>query len=152
MTFVRQPSLSRRQFCACCIGSAAFAATGVWLSPSRVFAEAREAVGLIRSEAAKAPIKVHKLRGNVSVLEGSGGNVAVLTGPDGKLLVDAGITVSRPRIVEALAGLSNDPIKQLINTHWHFDHADGNEWLHAEGATILAHENTYKHLTTAQRV
>src|SRR5262249_47249170 len=51
-----------------------------------------------------------------------------------------------------LAGLSNDPIKQLINTHWHFDHADGNEWLHAEGATILAHENTYKHLATAQRV
>jgi hypothetical protein len=42
----------------------------------------------------------------VSVLEGSGGNVAVFTSPDGKLLVDAGITASRPRIVEALASLS----------------------------------------------
>ena len=126
MTLARQSLLSRRQFCACCVGSAAFAATGTWLSPSQAFAEAREAVGLIRSEAAKAPIKVHKLRDNVSVLEGSGGNIAVLTGPDGKLLIDAGITASRPRILEALAGLSNDPIKQLINTHWHFDHADGN--------------------------
>jgi glyoxylase-like metal-dependent hydrolase (beta-lactamase superfamily II) len=95
---------------------------------------------------------VHGLRGNVSVLEGSGGNIAVLAGRDGKVLVDAGITGSKRRIVEALASLSSDPIKHLINTHWHFDHADGNEWLHGEGATILAHENTRKHLAMAQRV
>ena len=86
------------------------------------------------------------------MLEGSGGNVGVLTGPDGKLLVDAGITASKPRMLEALASLSNDPIRHLINTHWHFDHADGNEWVHAEGATIMAHENTKKHLSTMQRV
>jgi len=152
MTWARQRSLSRRGFCLCCIGSATFAATGAWLTPSQVFAEARELVDLIRSGAAKAPIKVHRLRGNVSVLEGSGGNVAVLTGADGKLLVDAGITASRPRIVEALASLGSDPIRHLINTHWHFDHADGNEWLHGEGAAILAHENTRKHLAAAQRV
>jgi Metallo-beta-lactamase superfamily/ABC transporter substrate binding protein len=152
VTPIRRHLLSRRGFCLCCLGSATFAATGGWLTPSQVFAEARNLVDLIRSEAAKAPIKVHRLRGNVSVLEGSGGNVAVLTGRDGKLLVDAGITASRPRITEALASLSSDPVKHLINTHWHFDHADGNEWLHGEGATILAHENTRKHLATAQRV
>jgi len=152
MALVQRHLPSRRRFCLCCIGSATFAATGGWLSPAQVFAEAREVVDLIRSEAAKAPIKVHRLRGKVSVLEGSGGNVAVLTGPDGKILIDAGITASRPRIIEALASLSSDPIKHLINTHWHFDHADGNEWLHGEGATILAHENTRKHLAMAQRV
>jgi glyoxylase-like metal-dependent hydrolase (beta-lactamase superfamily II) len=63
------------------------------------------------------------------VLEGSGGNIAVLTGKDGKLLVDAGITASRPRIKEALVSLDGTPVTHLINTHWHFDHADGNEWL-----------------------
>jgi glyoxylase-like metal-dependent hydrolase (beta-lactamase superfamily II) len=152
MASSRQHFVTRRGFCFCCVGATTFAATGGWLTPSQVFAEAREVVDLIRSEAAKAPIKVHKLRGNVSVLEGSGGNVAVLTGADGKLLLDAGITASRPRIVEALASLSSDPIKHLINTHWHFDHADGNEWLHGEGATIIAHENTRKHLSVAQRV
>jgi len=144
--------LSRRGFCLCCLGPATFAATGGWLTPSQVFAEARTLVDLIRSEAAKAPIKVHRLRGNLSVLEGSGGNVAVLTGRDGKLLVDAGITASRPRITEALASLSSDPVKHLINTHWHFDHTDGNAWLHGEGAVILAHEQTRKHLAMAQRV
>jgi glyoxylase-like metal-dependent hydrolase (beta-lactamase superfamily II) len=51
-----------------------------------------------------------------------------------------------------LTKLSADPIRHLINTHWHFDHADGNEWLNGEGATILAHENARKHLASAQRV
>src|SRR5215471_7538717 len=152
MGFQQKHALSRRHFCLCCITGAACAATGGWLTPRQAFAEARGIVTLIKDSAASSPVTAYKLRGNVSVLEGSGGNIAVLTGSDGKLLVDAGITASRPRIVEALAGLSSDPIKHLINTHWHFDHADGNEWLHGEGAAILAHENTRKRLVAAQRV
>ena len=152
MTHGHRPRLSRRGFCLCCIGSSAFAATGGWLSPGEAFAQARNVVDSMRASAAEAPIKVQKLRGGVSVLEGSGGNIGVLTGPDGKVLVDAGITASRPRIMEALTGLSGDPVRLVINTHWHFDHADGNEWLHQEGAVILAHENTRKHLAEATRV
>ena len=40
----------------------------------------------------------------------------------------------------------------MINTHWHFDHTDGNEWLHSIGAEITAHENTRKHLSETTRV
>ena len=152
MTTLHQHALSRRGFCLCCTAAATFAATGGWLSPSQAYAEARNIVDLIRDDAAKAPIKVHRLRGDVSILEGSGGNIAVLAGPDGKVFIDAGITASRPRILEAANGLSRDPIRHLINTHWHFDHADGNQWLNAEGVAILAHENTRKHLLVAQRV
>jgi glyoxylase-like metal-dependent hydrolase (beta-lactamase superfamily II) len=147
-----QGTLSRRGFCLCCVAGATFAATGGWMTPSQAYAEARNIVDLIRDDAARAPIKTHRLRGDVSVLEGSGGNIAVLTGPDGKVFVDAGITASRPRLLEAANGLSRDPITHLINTHWHFDHADGNQWLNAEGAAIIAHENTHKHLSVAQRV
>jgi glyoxylase-like metal-dependent hydrolase (beta-lactamase superfamily II) len=114
--------------------------------------EATSPVTIIRNAAATAKINVTKLRGNVSVLEGSGGNIAVLTGPDGKILVDASIPGSRARITEALANLSNDPVKHLINSHWHFDHTDGNEWLHSIGAEITAHKNTKKHLSTTTRV
>jgi len=120
--------------------------------PRRLFAEVESPVIVIRRAAATAKINIQKLRGNVSVLEGSGGNIAVLTGRDGKLLVDAGITASRPRITEALSSLSSDPVKHLINTHWHFDHTDGNEWLHSIGAEITARENTLKHLSVATRV
>ncbi|WP_128927785.1 MBL fold metallo-hydrolase [Bradyrhizobium guangxiense] len=145
------PSLSRRGFCLCCVGGA-FAATAGWLTPRRAYAEARGIVSLIKDSAATTPIKTYKLRHNISVLEGSGGNIAVLTGPDGKLLVDAGIGVSRPQLSKALAELGGEPVAHLINTHWHFDHADGNEWLHAAGAKIIAHENTLKHLSVVQRV
>src|SRR5262245_60690889 len=104
----------------------------------------------IRNAAATAKITIRKLRGNVSVLDGSGGNITVLTGRDGKVLVDAGI--SRPQVEEALVGLSDDPVKHLINSHWHFDHTDGNEWLHSVGAEITAHENARKHLSVTTRI
>jgi glyoxylase-like metal-dependent hydrolase (beta-lactamase superfamily II) len=152
MSFPQRHSLSRRHFCLCCIVGPTFAATNGWLTPSEAFAEARGIVSLIKDSAAVSPIVTHKLRNNVSVLEGSGGNIAVLTGADGKVLIDAGIGVSRPQITKALAQLGADPVTHLINTHWHFDHADGNEWLHSVGAKIIAQENTRKHLSSIQRV
>jgi glyoxylase-like metal-dependent hydrolase (beta-lactamase superfamily II) len=95
---------------------------------------------------------VQKLRGNLSVLMGSGGNITVLDSPDGKLLVDAGIAVSKPRVEAALAGISAAPLKFVINTLYHWDHTDGNAWMNAAGATIVAHENTQKRLTSGTRV
>jgi glyoxylase-like metal-dependent hydrolase (beta-lactamase superfamily II) len=144
--------LSRRGFCLCCVGGGAFAASGGWLTPRQAFAEARGLVSLIKDSAAISPIVTHRLRNNISVLEGSGGNVAVLTGPDGKVLIDAGIGVSRSQVTKALAALGADPVTHLINTHWHFDHTDGNAWLNSVGAKIIAQENTRKHLREVQRV
>src|SRR6266446_8555008 len=144
--------LSRRHFCLCCIGGATYAATNGRLTLPEAFAEARGIVSLIKDSAATSPIVTHKLRNNVSVFEGSGGNIAVLTGGDGKVLIDAGIGVSRPQFTKTLSSLNPEPITHLINTHWHFDHTSGNEWLHSAGAKIIAHENTRKHLSEIQRV
>jgi glyoxylase-like metal-dependent hydrolase (beta-lactamase superfamily II) len=105
-----------------------------------------------RRTASTDTITAQKLRGNITVLMGVGGNISVLPGSDGKLLIDAGFAGARPQITSALASISSDPVKHLINTHWHFDHTDGNDWLHSEGAAILAHVNTRKHLSTATRV
>jgi glyoxylase-like metal-dependent hydrolase (beta-lactamase superfamily II) len=143
-------AISRRRF----LTSASFAAAALWIDPRRVLAqhELDDLVSQMRADAVTANIEVQPLRRNVSVLMGSGGNIAALPGRDGKLLVDAGIPGSRHRISKALAAISSDPIGHLINTHWHFDHTEGNEWLHAEGASILAHENTRRHLSTTTRV
>ena len=97
--------------------------------------------------AATAKVTIQTFRRNVSVLSGAGGNIAVLTGPDGKLLVDAAIVTAHRNVSKALASIDADPVKQLINTHWHFDPTGGNEWLDQAGASILAHENTRKHLS-----
>ncbi|MBX4997448.1 MBL fold metallo-hydrolase [Rhizobium lentis] len=144
--------LSRRGFCLCCIGAAGYAATGGWLSPREAYAEARGLVSLIKDSAAKSAITTHKLRNGITILEGSGGNIAVLGGKDGLVMVDAGISVSQKQMTKALSDISPDPVSHLINTHWHFDHADGNPWIGSDGAKIIAHENTRKHLSQVQRV
>ena len=123
-----------------------------WLAPDQLFADTENIVITARKRAEATDIIVQPLRGTVSALIGSGGNIAVLTGSDGKLVIDSGYATSRAKITDALAKLSPDPIKHLVNTHWHFDHCDGNEWMHSDGATILAHENTKKHLSTTTRV
>jgi glyoxylase-like metal-dependent hydrolase (beta-lactamase superfamily II) len=115
-------------------------------------AEQPAAVVQGRAAGATAKIKTLKLRGNVFALQGSGGNIAVLIGPEGKLLVDSGYSTSRPQISDALHSLSPDPVERLINTHWHFDHTDGNEWMHANGAAIFAHEKTRTRMSTPQDI
>ncbi|HJW37761.1 MAG TPA: MBL fold metallo-hydrolase [Candidatus Udaeobacter sp.] len=142
------PDISRRRF----IVSAGFTAAALSLTPRQFFGAEQNLVAGARASGAKAKIATQALRGNVSALIGSGGNIAVLPGSDGKLIIDSGYLSSRTQIAEALAGVSGDPVKHLVNTHWHFDHTDGNEWMHSAGATITAHENTRKHLSTSTRV
>jgi glyoxylase-like metal-dependent hydrolase (beta-lactamase superfamily II) len=128
------------------------AATASISRPPRLFTEDLDLVPTMIHAAGTTAISVHPLRRNISVLEGSGGNITILTGEDGKLLVDAGFSVSQPRIAAALASISQDPVRHLINSHWHTDHTDGNDWLHSAGATITAQENTRKNLAVMTRV
>ena len=60
--------------------------------------------------------------------------------------------MSRHQISRALEDLGADPVTHLINTHWHFDHTDGNAWLQSIGAKIIAQENTRNYLSKIQRV
>ena len=133
--------ISRRQF----LAAGGLTVAAACLVPNSLAAQTDGLVGGAFKEAATAKVTVQNLRRNISVLLGAGGNIAVLSGPDGKLLVDAEIITARPNVSKALASINADPVKQLINTHWHFDHTGGNEWLHQAGASILAHENTRKH-------
>ena len=149
-------SLSRRRF----LAAAGAAGATLVLAPRRMFGEHQwpsefltsrpGPVQQIRKAAATDPVRVQSLRGNISVLLGSGGNVAALPGADGVLLIDSGIV--GPKIAAAVATFTRTPIRHLVNTHWHFDHTDANAWLHAQGSDILAQENTRKHLATNTRV
>src|ERR1700732_4891917 len=141
-------NVSRRQF----LVTGSLSAAAVALMPRGLFSQTGYLVVGALKESATAKITVQPLRRNVSFLLGPGGNIAVLTGPDGKLLVDAEIVTARPNVSAALASINAGPIKQLINTHWHFDHTGGNEWVHEAGASILAQENTRKHLSKDTRV
>lgn len=106
----------------------------------------------INAAAAADPIKVAKLRGGVAMLSGSGGNIGVLAGPDGLFMVDAGIAVSRAKIEAALRSLGSGPVRYVVNTHWHWDHTDGNAWLRRGGATIIADRAARRRLTETIRI
>lgn len=93
-----------------------------------------------------------KLRESIYLLSGPGGNMVVLSGSDGKVLVDSSFAPVAPKIKQAMDGFGGAPLKILINTHWHFDHTDGNEAMHQMGAMIVAHENTRKRLSTPQDI
>src|SRR6201990_1562674 len=103
-------------------------------------------------ERAKGDIVTVPLRGNINVLMGSGGNIVVLSGSEGKFLVDAGIEPSKDKLQAALEKIGASPLKYVVNTHWHWDHTNGNEWMHAAGATIIAQINTLKHLSETTHV
>jgi glyoxylase-like metal-dependent hydrolase (beta-lactamase superfamily II) len=139
------PEISRRQF----VVAGGLTAAAACLAPRRLISQTSSIVPGAFKEAATTKVTVQNLRRNISILLGAGGNIAVLTGPDGKLVVDAEIVTARPNVSKALVSINAEPIKQLINTHWHFDHTGGNEWVHEAGASILAHENTRIHLSKA---
>ena len=62
-------------------------------------------------------------------------------GKDGTLIVDNQLPELADRIKAAIAELGGGGIDYVINTHWHFDHADGNNALGPDGATIISHDN-----------
>jgi glyoxylase-like metal-dependent hydrolase (beta-lactamase superfamily II) len=120
--------------------------------PLVAHAEVTSPVLAINDEVGNGRVTVQKLRGNVSVLLGSGGNISVLSEPNGKLLIDAGIAVAKSKIETALDSLGRGPVKYVINTHYHWDHSDGNAWLHDTGAVIVARDNTLARLKEGTRV
>jgi glyoxylase-like metal-dependent hydrolase (beta-lactamase superfamily II) len=105
-----------------------------------------------RAQTAAAPIETRKLTDRLTLLSGPGGNVVVFDGPDGKVLVDGFVRPAWPKLKAALDGISAAPIKSMIDTHWHFDHADNNGNARAAGAGVIAHENTKTRLTQAHEL
>jgi len=106
-----------------------------------------------RAAALNAPITTTKLYDNVYLLlNGAGGNMALQTGPEGNILVDSSFTTAAPKIRAAIAAVSHDAPDALINTHWHYDHTDGNEGMHAAGFTIFAHRKTRERMSTQQSI
>ena len=74
-------------------------------------------------------------------LQGDGGNIGLSTGEDGVFIIDDQFAPLTEKIKAKIAEFSSEPVKFVINSHFHFDHSDGNENFGAGGAIIIAHEN-----------
>lgn len=92
------------------------------------------------------------VREHVSMFTGRGGNLAVSAGPDGVMLIDDQFAPLSEKIREAIGKISDQPVRFLINTHWHGDHTGGNEAFGKRGAIIVAHDNVRHRLSTEQSI
>ena len=95
-------------------------------------------------------IETIPLAAGLHMLVGQGGNLVVSTGADGPVLVDDQFAPLAPKIEAAVRSLQDRPVRFVINTHWHGDHAGGNEPFGKAGALIVAHENVRRRMSTTQ--
>jgi cyclase len=96
----------------------------------------------------KAEIKVTKVSGNIYMLQGEGGNIAASVGEDGIVIVDDQYAPLADKIQAALKnlGITDKPVRFVINTHYHGDHTGGNAPFANSGSTVIAQDNVRKRM------
>jgi glyoxylase-like metal-dependent hydrolase (beta-lactamase superfamily II) len=87
------------------------------------------------------PLKVEQLRPTVALIVGAGGNTTMGYGSGGVAIVDDKIVQASDALLAQLHAIDPRPVKFVINTHWHYDHSDGNAALARQGAVVVAHAN-----------
>ena len=98
-----------------------------------------------------AEISAETLKPGLHVLRGAGGAVLVSIG-EGVLMVDDQFPQVVPKLQDKIAELGGGDIDFVVNTHWHFDHADGNPLLGASGSRIIAHSNSRRQMQVSTKV
>jgi len=93
----------------------------------------------------KVQMKVSKVAGNVYMLEGAGGNIGASVGDDGIVIVDDQYAPLAEKIQAALKGITDKPVRFIINTHYHGDHTGGNAYFQKQ-APIIAHDDVRKRM------
>jgi glyoxylase-like metal-dependent hydrolase (beta-lactamase superfamily II) len=98
----------------------------------------------------KVEVTSAKVADGIYMLNGRGGNIGVSVGEDGVLLIDDQYAPLTTKIRAAVVSLTPQPIRFVLNTHWHGDHTGGNENLGKAGIVIVAHENVRKRMSVEQ--
>jgi cyclase len=105
---------------------------------------------LAQQDLSAVEIETIPLADGVFMLVGAGGNVGLQVGGDGALLIDTQYAPLTERLRAAVAAQTDQPVRLVVNTHWHGDHTGGNEDWAGAGAVLIAHENVRQRMSTDQ--
>lgn len=110
------------------------------------------AVSFAQDDVSQIEITSQQVADGVYVLNTvTGGNIGLSVGDQGIFMVDTGQDAKlMEKIMAEITKISPQPVRFALNTHWHFDHVAGNEYLGKKGVTLMSHENVWKRLTTEQ--
>ena len=86
----------------------------------------------------------------IYMLQGAGGNIGLSVGKDNAFVIDDEYAPLTDRIKAAIATVTPNPVRFLVNTHWHGDHTGGNENMANGGAILVAQENVRRRMSTEQ--
>ena len=95
-------------------------------------------------------IRTQPLTRGIYLLQGAGGNIGLAVGDDAVFVVDDQFAPLTPKILAAIAAVTPQPVRFVLNTHWHFDHTGGNENMGKAGALLVAHENVRRRMSAGQ--
>jgi glyoxylase-like metal-dependent hydrolase (beta-lactamase superfamily II) len=95
-------------------------------------------------------VKAEKVAEGLYMLTGRGGNIGLSVGKSGSFLVDDQYAPLSDKILAAVKAITPDPVRFVVNTHWHGDHTGGNENMGKAGAFLVAHENVRKRMSSEQ--
>lgn len=98
----------------------------------------------------KVDVESSPLRMGTHLITGAGGNIVASVGEDGAFIIDDQYAPLNDKIRAALQSIGPQPVRFVINTHWHGDHTGGNEAFGSTGAVIVAHDNVRKRMSTQQ--
>jgi glyoxylase-like metal-dependent hydrolase (beta-lactamase superfamily II) len=120
-------------------------------SPQSDFASPRRR-GAAGAHWSAVQIRVERVAPGVAVLFGAGGNIGLSYGADGNIVIDDQFAPLTDRILAAIRTVDPDPVRFVVNTHWHGDHTGGNENLGRAGTVIVAHDNVRRRMSVEQLV
>ena len=107
---------------------------------------------LAQQDMSDVQIETIRVTDGVYKLTGQGGNIGLSIGKDGAFLIDDQYAPLTEKIVNAVTALTDEPIRFLVNTHWHGDHVGNNGVFGRSRVPIVAHRNVRRRMTADETI